>query len=58
MRKKPAMRKGAEGRNSKGKRRTQKKKKSGIVMPLVILSLIVVIGFAALFGLQHMANFR
>jgi len=56
--KKPARRKGAQGRNGKGKHRTQKKKKSGIVMPLVILSLIVVIGLAAWFGLQHMANFR
>jgi hypothetical protein len=56
--KKTARRKGAKGRTGKGKRPIRKKKKSGIVMPLLILSAIVIIGLAALFGLQHVTIFR
>jgi hypothetical protein len=56
--KKPARRKGAKGRTGKGKCCIRKKKKSGIAMPLVIFSVIVIGGIAAMFGLQHVAIFR
>ncbi len=56
--KKTARRKGAKGRTGKGKRPVKKKKKSGIAMPLIILSIIVIVGLGALFGLQHITIFR
>jgi hypothetical protein len=54
----PVRRKGAKGRKGKGKRPVRKKKKSGIATPLIILAVIVIVGFAALFGLQHVTIFR
>ena len=54
----PARRRGANGRKGKGKRPVREQKKTGIAMPLVILSVIVIVGFAAMFGLQQVAIFR
>ncbi|MBK18115.1 MAG: hypothetical protein CMM52_04670 [Rhodospirillaceae bacterium] len=49
---------GAQGRKGSRKRPVQRKQKSGILVPLLVLSLIITFGFAALFGLQQASIFQ
>ncbi|NKB22314.1 MAG: hypothetical protein GKS01_17645 [Alphaproteobacteria bacterium] len=51
----PVRRKGAEGRKGRRKRPVRKKKKSGLMVPLTILFVIVIVGLGAMFGLQHLS---
>lgn len=49
-----AARGGGRDRKGGGAKRVKKKKKSGFTGPLVILTLLVVVGLTGLFGLQHL----
>ena len=51
----PAARRGAGAKeHGKGKHAKKAKKKSSPVVPVLILTVIVAVGLAALFGLQHL----